>query len=172
MQLRKDYREAFEKKHGVKLGFMGFFVKSAVQALKEIPAVNAEIDGQDLVYKNYYHVGVAVGKRHGFHRLGPEAVTGQSWSEPRGQMPNRLDRSWIRIDAADVVSRTQQIDQVPSVPATRIEYPHTRTDPAPLELIEQINVNAAKLRGEAGHLGASRPKSPGAAWGRRQGPWK
>ena len=65
MQLRKDYREAFEKKHGVKLGFMGFFVKAAVQALKEIPAVNAEIDGEDIVYKNYYHIGVAVGTERG-----------------------------------------------------------------------------------------------------------
>ena len=61
MQLRKDYREAFEKKHGV----MGFFVKAAVQALKEIPAVNAEIDGEDIVYKNYYHIGVAVGTERG-----------------------------------------------------------------------------------------------------------
>ena len=65
MELRKDYREAFEKKHGVKLGFMGFFVKAAVQALKEIPAVNAEIDGEDIVYKNYYHIGVAVGTERG-----------------------------------------------------------------------------------------------------------
>ncbi len=65
MQLRKDYREAFEKKHGVKLGFMGFFVKACVQALKDIPAVNAEIDGDDLVYKNYYHIGVAVGTERG-----------------------------------------------------------------------------------------------------------
>jgi 2-oxoglutarate dehydrogenase E2 component (dihydrolipoamide succinyltransferase) len=65
MQLRKDYREAFEKKHGVKLGFMGFFVKAAVQALKDIPAVNAEIDGEDIVYKNYYHIGVAVGTERG-----------------------------------------------------------------------------------------------------------
>ena len=65
MQLRKDYREAFEKKHGVKLGVMGFFVKAAVQALKEIPAVNAEIDGDDIVYKNYYHIGVAVGTERG-----------------------------------------------------------------------------------------------------------
>jgi 2-oxoglutarate dehydrogenase E2 component (dihydrolipoamide succinyltransferase) len=65
MQLRKDYREAFEKKHGVKLGVMGFFVKAAVQALKEIPAVNAEIDGEDIVYKNYYHIGVAVGTERG-----------------------------------------------------------------------------------------------------------
>ena len=65
MQLRKDYREAFEKKHGVKLGFMGFFIKAAVQALKEIPAVNAEIDGEDIVYKNYYHIGVAVGTERG-----------------------------------------------------------------------------------------------------------
>ena len=65
MQLRKEYREDFEKKHGVKLGFMGFFVKACVHALKEIPAVNAEIDGEDIVYKNYYHIGVAVGTERG-----------------------------------------------------------------------------------------------------------
>ncbi|MFL5037750.1 MAG: 2-oxoglutarate dehydrogenase complex dihydrolipoyllysine-residue succinyltransferase [Microvirga sp.] len=65
MTLRKQYKDLFEKKHGAKLGFMGFFVKACVQALKEIPAVNAEIDGQDLVYKNYYHVGVAVGTDKG-----------------------------------------------------------------------------------------------------------
>jgi len=65
MKMRKDYREAFEKKHGVKLGFMGFFVKACVQALKDIPAVNAEIDGDDIVYKNYYHIGVAVGTERG-----------------------------------------------------------------------------------------------------------
>ena len=65
MQMRKDYKEAFEKRHGVKLGFMGFFVKACVQALKDIPAVNAEIDGNDIVYKDYYHVGVAVGTERG-----------------------------------------------------------------------------------------------------------
>jgi 2-oxoglutarate dehydrogenase E2 component (dihydrolipoamide succinyltransferase) len=65
MDLRRDYREAFEKKHGVKLGLMGFFVKACVLALKEIPAVNAEIDGPDIVYKNYYHIGVAVGTERG-----------------------------------------------------------------------------------------------------------
>jgi len=65
MQLRRDYREDFEKKHGVKLGFMGFFIKACVQALRDIPAVNAEIDGDDLVYKNYYHIGVAVGTDRG-----------------------------------------------------------------------------------------------------------
>ena len=65
MKLRADYRDLFEKKHGVKLGFMGFFVKACIQALKEIPAVNAEIDGTDIVYKNYYHVGVAVGTDKG-----------------------------------------------------------------------------------------------------------
>ena len=61
MALRNQYKDLFEKKHGVKLGFMGFFVRACVQALKEIPAVNAEIDGTDIVYKNYYHIGVAVG---------------------------------------------------------------------------------------------------------------
>ncbi len=65
MQLRQDYRDAFEKRHGVKLGFMGFFVKAAVQALKDIPAVNAEIDREDIVYKNYYHIGIAVGTERG-----------------------------------------------------------------------------------------------------------
>ena len=60
MALRSQYKESFEKKHGVKLGFMSFFVKAAVQALKDFPAVNAEIDGTDLVYKNYYDIGVAV----------------------------------------------------------------------------------------------------------------
>ncbi len=65
MALRTEYRELFEKKHGVKLGFMGFFVKACIQALKEIPAVNAEIDGQDIVYKNYYHIGIAVGTDKG-----------------------------------------------------------------------------------------------------------
>src|SRR5499433_426829 len=65
MKLRAQYRDLFEKKHGVKLGFMGFFVRACVQALKEIPAVNAEIDGADIVYKNYYHIGVAVGTDKG-----------------------------------------------------------------------------------------------------------
>jgi 2-oxoglutarate dehydrogenase E2 component (dihydrolipoamide succinyltransferase) len=65
MALRNHYRDLFEKKHGVKLGFMGFFVRACVQALKEIPAVNAEIDGADLIYKNYYHIGIAVGTEKG-----------------------------------------------------------------------------------------------------------
>jgi 2-oxoglutarate dehydrogenase E2 component (dihydrolipoamide succinyltransferase) len=65
MKLRAHYKDAFEKRHGVKLGFMGFFVKACVQALKELPAVNAEIDGEDLVYKNYYHIGIAVGTDKG-----------------------------------------------------------------------------------------------------------
>jgi 2-oxoglutarate dehydrogenase E2 component (dihydrolipoamide succinyltransferase) len=60
MALRNQYKESFEKKHGVKLGFMSFFVKAAIQALKDFPAVNAEIDGTDIVYKNYYDIGVAV----------------------------------------------------------------------------------------------------------------
>jgi 2-oxoglutarate dehydrogenase E2 component (dihydrolipoamide succinyltransferase) len=63
--LRTQHKEGFEKKFGVKLGFMSFFVKACVQALKELPAVNAEIDGEDLVYKNYYDIGVAVGTANG-----------------------------------------------------------------------------------------------------------
>jgi 2-oxoglutarate dehydrogenase E2 component (dihydrolipoamide succinyltransferase) len=65
MAMRAQYKDVFEKKHGTKLGFMGFFTKACVQALKDIPAVNAEIDGTDLIYKNYYHVGVAVGTDKG-----------------------------------------------------------------------------------------------------------
>jgi len=65
MALRAQYKDAFEKKHGVKLGFMGFFVKACCQALKEVPAVNAEIDGTDIIYKNFCHIGVAVGTDKG-----------------------------------------------------------------------------------------------------------
>ena len=65
MALRAHYKDLFEKKHGVKLGFMGFFVRACVQALKDVPAVNAEIDGSDIVYKNYCHIGIAVGTEKG-----------------------------------------------------------------------------------------------------------
>jgi 2-oxoglutarate dehydrogenase E2 component (dihydrolipoamide succinyltransferase) len=65
MDLRNRYKELFEKKHGVKLGFMGFFTKAVTYALREIPAVNAEIDGTDIIYKNFAHVGVAVGTEKG-----------------------------------------------------------------------------------------------------------
>jgi 2-oxoglutarate dehydrogenase E2 component (dihydrolipoamide succinyltransferase) len=65
MNLRNQYKDVFEKKHGTKLGFMGFFTKAVIQALKDVPAVNAEIDGNDLVYKNYYHIGIAVGTEKG-----------------------------------------------------------------------------------------------------------
>ena len=65
MALRSQYKDVFEKKHGTKLGFMGFFTKAVIGALKDVPAVNAEIDGQDLVYKNYYHIGIAVGTDKG-----------------------------------------------------------------------------------------------------------
>jgi len=65
MELRKRYRDLFEKKHGIKLGFMGLFTKAVCHALKEIPAVNAEIDGDEIVYKNYAHIGIAVGTDKG-----------------------------------------------------------------------------------------------------------
>jgi 2-oxoglutarate dehydrogenase E2 component (dihydrolipoamide succinyltransferase) len=65
MALRSEYKDVFEKKHGVKLGFMSFFVKACIVALKEIPAVNAEIDGTDIIYKNFYDIGVAVGSPQG-----------------------------------------------------------------------------------------------------------
>lgn len=65
MDLRKDYKDKFEKKHNVKLGFMSFFVKAAIIALKELPAVNAEIYGDEIIYKNYYDIGIAVGTPQG-----------------------------------------------------------------------------------------------------------
>ena len=65
MALRNQYKDQFEKRHGVKLGFMGLFVKACIQALRDVPAVNAEIDGDELIYKNYYHIGVAVGTEKG-----------------------------------------------------------------------------------------------------------
>jgi 2-oxoglutarate dehydrogenase E2 component (dihydrolipoamide succinyltransferase) len=65
MAVRSRYKDAFEQKHGVKLGFMSFFVKACVTALKEIPAVNAEIEGDDIIYKNYYDIGIAVGTDKG-----------------------------------------------------------------------------------------------------------
>ncbi len=65
MALRSQYKDLFEKKHGVRVGFMGFFVKACIHALHELPAVNAEIDGDELVYKNYYNIGVAVGTDRG-----------------------------------------------------------------------------------------------------------
>jgi 2-oxoglutarate dehydrogenase E2 component (dihydrolipoamide succinyltransferase) len=65
MELRNSYKDSFEKKHGVKMGFMSFFVRACCHALKDVPEVNAEIDGQDIVYKNYVHMGVAVGTPSG-----------------------------------------------------------------------------------------------------------
>jgi len=65
MAIRSQYKDVFEKRHGVKLGFMSFFVKACVAALKDVPAVNAEIDGTDLIYKNHYDIGVAVGSERG-----------------------------------------------------------------------------------------------------------
>jgi 2-oxoglutarate dehydrogenase E2 component (dihydrolipoamide succinyltransferase) len=65
MHMRSQYKDLFEKRHGVKLGFMSFFARACIQALKEVPEVNAEIDGTDLIFKNYYHIGVAVGTERG-----------------------------------------------------------------------------------------------------------
>jgi 2-oxoglutarate dehydrogenase E2 component (dihydrolipoamide succinyltransferase) len=65
MALRAQYKDVFEKRHGVKLGFMGLFTKACIQALRDVPSVNAEIDHDEIVYKNYYHIGVAVGTEKG-----------------------------------------------------------------------------------------------------------
>ncbi len=86
--LRAKYREEFEKKHGIKLGFMSFFVKASVEALKAIPSVNAEIDGDDLVYKNYYDLGVAVGTEQGLVVPVLRGADKMSFSEIEGAIGN------------------------------------------------------------------------------------
>ena len=113
MELRADYRDLFEKKHGVKLGFMGFFVKACVQALKEIPAVNGEIDGADIVYKNYYHIGIAVGTDKGLVvpvvRDADHEVARRNREDdrrPRQARPRRRARSSTRCRAAPSPSPT------------------------------------------------------------------
>src|SRR5262249_62215046 len=65
MALRRQYRESFEKKYSIKLGFMSFFVKASIEALKLIPQVNAEVRGTDIVYRNYYDIGIAIGGGRG-----------------------------------------------------------------------------------------------------------
>ena len=93
MALRSQYKDVFEKRHGVRLGFMSFFVKACVAALKEVPAVNAEIDGTDLIYKNHYDIGVAVGTERG---LVVPVVRDADAHEPRrdreGASPNWATR--------------------------------------------------------------------------------
>ncbi len=81
MALREHYRDTFEKKHGVRLGFMSFFVKASIVALKEIPAANAEIDGDDIVYKNFYDIGVAVGAEQGLVVPVVRGADGMSFAE-------------------------------------------------------------------------------------------
>ena len=84
--MRNQYKDQFEKRHGVKLGFMGFFVRACVPALKEIPAVNAEIDGTDLIYKNYYHIGIAVGTEKGL--VVPVVRDADQSRSPRSRRPS------------------------------------------------------------------------------------
>jgi 2-oxoglutarate dehydrogenase E2 component (dihydrolipoamide succinyltransferase) len=108
MELRKTYKDVFEKKHGPKLGFMGFFVKACIQALKEIPAVNAEIDGQDLVYKNYYHVGIAVGTDKGL--VVPVVATPTRSPSPRSRSASPTSASAPRTGS----SRSRRCRAAPS----------------------------------------------------------
>jgi 2-oxoglutarate dehydrogenase E2 component (dihydrolipoamide succinyltransferase) len=94
MAVRDRYKDLFEKKHGVKLGFLGFFVKAAIEALQDIPAVNAEIDGEDIVYKNYYDIGVAVG-------------TDQGLVVPVVRDANRLSLAGIEKGIADLAKKAR-----------------------------------------------------------------
>ncbi|HZL59579.1 MAG TPA: dihydrolipoyllysine-residue succinyltransferase, partial [Stellaceae bacterium] len=94
MGLRERYRESFEKKHGVRLGFMSFFVKASIVALKEIPAANGEISGEDIIYKNHYDIGVAVG-------------TAQGLVVPVVRDADRLDFADIEKQVADLGHRAR-----------------------------------------------------------------
>jgi 2-oxoglutarate dehydrogenase E2 component (dihydrolipoamide succinyltransferase) len=93
MHMRNQYKDQFEKRHGVKLGFMGFFVRACVAALKEITAVNAEIDGTDLIYKNYYHIGVAVGTEKGLVVPVVRDADRLSFAEVEGAIPELAARA-------------------------------------------------------------------------------
>ena len=112
MHLRNQHKELFEKRHGAKLGFMGFFVRACVQALKDIPAVNAELDGADIIYKNYYHIGVAVGSERGL-------------VVPVVRDADRKSVAQIESEIADFGRRardgTLKIEERPVVVAGRIE---------------------------------------------------
>ena len=101
MEMRTRYQDAFTKKHGVKLGFMGFFVKAAVEALKAYPAVNAEIDGDEVVYKHHYDIGVAVSTEHRPGRAGgarrrrhEHRRHREGDRRPRQARPRRQARPW------------------------------------------------------------------------------
>jgi 2-oxoglutarate dehydrogenase E2 component (dihydrolipoamide succinyltransferase) len=94
MAVRDRYKDVFEKKHGVKLGFLGFFVKAAIEALQDLPAVNAEIDGEDIVYKNYYDIGVAVG-------------TDQGLVVPVVRDANRLSLAGVEKGIADLAKKAR-----------------------------------------------------------------
>jgi len=104
MALRNAYKELFQKKHGVKLGFMSFFVRAVTSALKEIPAINAEIDGDEIVYKNYYHIGVAVGTEKG---LVVPVVTEKGLVVPVVREADTLSLAEIEKAIADFAGRAR-----------------------------------------------------------------
>ena len=113
MELRNEYKDLFEKKHGVKLGFMSFFTKACCHALQEVPEVNAEIDGTDVVYKHFVHMGIAVGTPSGPRGAGgarrrPAVVRADREEDQRARRPRprRQARRWPRCRAAPSPSRT------------------------------------------------------------------
>lgn len=93
MDLRQKYKDAFEKKHGIKLGFMSFFIKAAIEALKELPAVNAEIYGDEMIYKNYYDIGVAVGTPQGLVVPVLRGADSMSFAEIEGSIGDLAKRA-------------------------------------------------------------------------------
>ena len=188
MALRAQYKDVFEKRHGSKLGFMGFFVRACVQGLKDIPAVNAEIDGTDLIYKNYYHIGVAVGTDKGLvvpvvrdcdHKsIAADREEHRRFRSPRPRRPaqDRRDagrhlhhHQWRHLRLADV-------DADPERAAVR--HPRHAQDPGPpgggrrQDRNPSDDVSGAELRsprdrrqggGELPGPGQGKPGRPGAA---------
>ena len=110
MSLRKEYQDQFVKKHDVKLGFMSFFVKAAVQALKEFPAVNAEIDGDEIIYKNYYDIGIAVSTPQGLTNGG---IFGSLMSTPILNAPQSAILGMHKIQQRAMVMPNGEIEARP-----------------------------------------------------------
>ena len=140
MALRERLKDDFEKKHGVRLGFMSFFVKACIAALKELPAVNAEIEGDELVYKNYYDIGVAVGTPQGLvvpvlrdadtlglrrHREGDRRA------RPQGARRQALDRRPDRRHVHHLQRRRLRLADVDADPQpAAVGHPRHAQDPA------------------------------------------
>jgi 2-oxoglutarate dehydrogenase E2 component (dihydrolipoamide succinyltransferase) len=166
MELRKTYRDDFEKKHGVRLGFMSFFTKASIAALKEIPAVNAEIDGDDLVYKNHYDIGMAVGTpREDHRRTGPPGARRQALHrrDDRRHLHHHQRRG-LRLAAIDPDPQPAAVGHPGPAQDRGTSHGHRRRGQDPAD-----DVSCAQLRSPH-HRRARGGDVPGPAQGPYRGP--